>query len=107
MSRCTVQMDKVKYPHYSMVVGLDPPMSCWFFQVYDDRVGVGDGPCGKCNTVDCDCDEVVAWEPVIRSNGELMEHMQKWGVDLSDPYTKEVYGYIAMDLDPGEVKRPA
>ena len=85
MSRCVLK-NKSQSQSQTLVVGLDPVFSSWFGQVFDDE------------------DEIVA-EVDTRSQSVLMDFIITHGGDLDDPYTREVYGYVAMDLDPGEVSR--
>jgi len=72
--------------------GIDPPLGGWFAQVY--------GPEPKDPNED--------WPPRIWefpiSNGRVLELVEEHAV-LDSDYAKRCRDAVALDLDPGEVKR--
>ena len=92
MSRCIV---KAKDPKQEIVVGLDPMLHEWFWQVFT----VNDDP-GKFG-------EWIGGSDTFMppSKSDLIEFMEL-NCYMSDPYTKAVTGMIMLDLDPGTVEVP-
>ena len=69
----------------SVVVGIDPPLGCWFAQVYNAA------PTSEEN-------ELRIWKD-IASQSEVIEVIKKYA-DLKCPRTQKVLEYVVMDLDP-------
>ena len=62
------------------MVGIDPPLQCWFVQVY--------GP-----------DEDPVKDIDMASQGQVLDVMNRYA-DMSSPLAKRAYDFIVLDLDP-------
>jgi hypothetical protein len=72
-----------------VVVGIDPMMECWFFQVWgvDPDTGLEDEP-------------TVLNDSASRS--EMVDAMNMY-VDMTNERSNRAYGRIVMDIDPGGI----
>ena len=84
MSRCLI---KPKDQNHQIAVGIDPPLQCWFIQVFD----LAYEKIKKEEKLIIDLDSSSRW-PIIEIINEY--------ADLEDSYAAQVKDYIAMDLDP-------
>lgn len=97
MSRCVVKINKSKPTAREVAVGItkgfDPKTGFslnWFTQVF--------GPPTE------DGEEFLIEDYEGTSRGKVLEILSEYS-DLSDPYTREVYNQVVLDLDPGEINR--
>ncbi len=87
MSRCFLKANPETNAK-EVFVGIDPGLSCWFFQAYAARDSEGE-------------DVLLEWLPRA-SRGQVVDKIHEWA-DMDDPYTKLVLNSIALDLDPGDI----
>ena len=88
MSRCRLIG---KNPDQTVFVGIDPPFQTWFVQVHDEKEEKKNN--GNQGYIE-DINSV--------SRGKILETITKYA-NLNNGYTREVFTYVGLDLDPGNI----
>jgi hypothetical protein len=86
MSRVSL---RTKEPGCELVVGIDPPLQCWFVQYYEPEPEDPEEEHGP-----------AVWKMQI-TRWEVVEYIDQYG-DSSCPLVKKVRDKVVMDLDPKE-----